>query len=136
MLLNLSKDFDRNKFKAYSDKLLEKEAKVELKESRATRTISQNSYFHVCLGYFSLHTGYTIKEAKQEFAYMLPEMFLYQKNDRTFRKSTSDLSKEEMMDLIEYVRSFCLDQFGIYLPTSEEYLIDQFAIKRALENVK
>jgi hypothetical protein len=136
MLLNLSKEFDRKKYEAYSSKLLKKEAKVEIKEFRSARTISQNSFLHVCLGYFSIHTGYTKHEAKQEFQEMLPDLFNYKKGDKTYIRSTSDFTKEEMIVLIEFIRSFCLDQLGIYIPDSETYLIEQFAINKELENAR
>lgn len=136
MKLNLAKELDRNKAQVYFDKLMKDKSKIELKKHRETRSVDQNSFLHVCLGYFCAETGYNLNEAKEVFAGMLPELLQYEKNGNRFRRSTSDLDTKEMSELIEYIRAFCNEQLGIYIPDSQQYLIDKWNIDKELENVK
>jgi len=133
MLLDLSKSFDVNKAESYFIKLKKDGAKIELKKIEKTRTHSQHGYLHVCLAYFSIETGYEIAEAKDIFADMLPEMMVYEKNCRNFRRSTSSLSTGEMTKLIDLIRATCLNEFGRYVPTSEDYLISKFEIDKEIQ---
>ncbi len=135
MKLDLSKEIDRQKANAYFLKLLSEKAKVEIKKYSNPRSINQNGYLHVCLAYFCLETGYSINEAKDVFASMLPDLMQYEKNGMRFRRSTSDLNTKEMTLLIDTIRSFCNDQLGIYIPTSEQYYADKFNIDRELQSV-
>jgi hypothetical protein len=136
MKLDLSTPLDLKKAETYFDKLKKDGSKIELKKYMENRTLSQNSYLHCCLGYFCLHTGYTISEAKELFAQLLPEIMMYEKNGNTFRKSTSVLNTKEMNTLIDLIREVCNNELGVYVPTSEEYLISKFAIDKELQNVK
>ena len=124
MLLDLSNDFDVNKAKSYLDKLIESKARCELKKVKEKRTIRQNSYPHVCLGLFCSETGYTIDEAKELFSHQLPDIMRYTKNEISFRKSTADLDTKQMTLLIDKIREMSLDQLGLYITTSEEYLMN------------
>ena len=133
MKLDLSISIDKSKAEFYLQKLIEKKAKIELKEVKKQRTFNQNSYLHVCLSIFCEHTGYTINESKEIFAGLLPELLTYGKGDYTFRKSTADLDTKEMTVLIDYVRSFCMNELGVYCPDSKEYLIEQFNLEKKYE---
>ncbi len=135
MKLDLSKEIDRQKANAYFLKLLSEKAKIEIKKFAKPRSISQHGYLHVCLAYFCLETGYSIEESKDVFAGMLPDLMQYEKNGMRFRKSTSDLNTEEMNTLIDTIRSFCNDHFGLYIPTPEQYYADKFSIDRELQSV-
>jgi hypothetical protein len=83
-----------------------------------------------------METGYDIAEAKDVFADMLPELMLYKKNDRVFRVSTSKLSTTEISKLIDLIRETCSNEFGRYIPTSEEYLISKFQIDKETQHVR
>jgi hypothetical protein len=134
--LDLKSEMDRNKAQFYLDKLITKKAKIELKEVKKAVSVDQFAYLHICLGYFALHTGYSITEAKDIFAGLLPELFYYKKNEYQFRRSTTSFDSKECTALIDYVRAFCNDNLGVYVPTSEEYLVSKFEIERELESVK
>ena len=134
MKFDLSKDIDIKKADAYFDKLKRDGARIDLKKVLNRRTINQNSYLHVCLGYFCLHTGYSIDESKELFAGILPEMMRYSKNGHTFRRSTSDLDTKEMTILIDTIRNVCAEELGVYVPDSEEYLIHRFDIEKELNH--
>jgi hypothetical protein len=85
------------------------------------------------LGYFCAETGYTLDEAKELFSHQLPDLMRYEKNGLSFRKSTAELDSKQMTVLIDKIREMAMEQLGIYIPTSEEYLINQFQINRELE---
>ena len=133
MLLDFSNSYDIQKAKAYLDKMIEKKERVELKKIVKQRTVRQNSFLHVCLAMFCAETGYTIDEAKELFALQLPDMMRYEKNGVNFRRSTADLNTTEAGILIDKIREMALDQLGLYIPDSEEYLIHEFKIKKELE---
>ena len=85
------------------------------------------------MGYFCAETGYTIDEAKELFSLQLPDLMRYEKNGISFRRSTAELNTEEMTVLIDKIREMAMDQLGLYILTSEEYLINRFQIERELE---
>lgn len=130
MKFNLSKEIDQKRAKVYFDKLMQKGNKIELKKFAEGRTVSQHKYLHICLTMFGQETGYTCDEAKELFTDMLPELMIYEKNGRKFRRSTSDLSKEEISVLIDKIRNESLRELGLYIPDSEEYLIHKFEIEK------
>lgn len=133
MKLDLTNSFDQSKAKAYLDKLIQSGAKCEIKKFKEQRTIRQNSFLHVCLGYFCAETGYSIEEAKELYSHQLPELLRYEKNGISFRRSTADLDSKEMTILIDKIREMSLNELGLYIPTSEEFLINRFQIERELE---
>ena len=52
MLFNLQNEYDVPKFKQYVNKLFKERAVVEVKRKNPARTLAQNSYLHLLLGYF------------------------------------------------------------------------------------
>jgi hypothetical protein len=136
MLLDLRNSFDVNKAKAYLDKLIEKGEQVEIRKIQKQRTIRQNSYLHVCLAMFCNETGYTVEEAKELFSHQLPDLLRYTKNGMNFRKSTAELDTKEMTVLIDKIREMALNELGLYIPDSQEYLIHKFQIDKELESVR
>ena len=132
MFLDLSNQFDLKKAETYFEKLKSDGAKIELKKVVKSRTVSQNSYLHVCLTYFSQESGYEVDELKELFSHQLPEMLRYTKDGHSFRRSTSDLSTVEMAKLITHIREVANAELGLYIPQSEEYLINKFQIDKEL----
>lgn len=133
MKLDLSKQIDLNKAKTRFEQLVEKGAKIELKEIRPTRSLPQNSYLHVCLSLYGIHFGYTLNEAKTDLKrnYGL----VYEKGGKKYLRSTANLDSKELTQFIEYIRDVA-GQNGCYIPTSEEYLQNKFAIDREIEQNK
>jgi hypothetical protein len=136
MKLRTSNSVDANKARVYLDSLIKKGADIELKEVRKARSVDQNSYLHVCLAIFCNESGYMMDEAKEIFSQLLPEMLRYERNGFEFRKSTSTLDTKEMSTLIEKIRSVCSEELGAYVPTSEEYMINKFAVDRDIQHVR
>jgi hypothetical protein len=136
MLLDLSNSLDAKRAQAYLGNLLEKGDQIEIRKIIKQRTVRQNSYLHVCLTMFCNETGYTIDEAKEMFSMQLPDIMRYEKNGINFRKSTADMDTKDMGTLIDKIREMALDNLGLYIPDSEEYLINKFQIEKELSWVK
>ena len=133
MKLDLSNDFERKKGIAYFKKLLDQKAKVEVKKVSEKRSINQNSYLHVCLNLSGIYFGYTLEEVK----YLFKKNFglVYTKNNEQFIRSSADLDTKEMTDFIDFIREQNSIE-GNYIPSPEEYLKNQFAIDKEIENNK
>ena len=132
MKYDTSKEAD--KARAYLEKLIAKQARVEVKEFRDARTLNQNSYFHLCCQILASDTGYTTEEIKQIIKDEL-EFMKYKKGDRYFLRSTADLNKDEFTVLIEVLLNFALEH-GFNLPSPDEYLNNQFTIQKNYERTK
>ena len=131
MKLDLSREYDINRGKTYLAKLIKSGARIELKKYQERRTIQQNSYFHVACKILSDYSGYTVPEMKIIIKDQL-EFMVYEKKGHRFYKSTSDLTKEEFSELIEFVRGFG-ETHGCYIPSPEEHITSQFEIERELQ---
>ena len=131
MKYSLSNQHELRLFKDKVNQLIEKLADVELKIVRKQRTIRQNSYLHVCITLFAIHFGYTIDEAKTLLKRKCGFM-TYEKNGTKFLRSTAKLDTLEMIQLIDFIRTFASIE-GCYIPTSEEYLENKFFIDNEIE---
>lgn len=131
MKLDLSKPYDKAKAETRFKVLLDKGAKIELKEVRKVRTLNQNAYLHVCISLFAIEFGYNLEEAKtllkRECLFMI-----YEKNNNTFLKRTRDMDTQQLTKFIEWVRNYSASN-GLYLPSSEEYLMHKFEIDKEIE---
>lgn len=67
MIFDLNNEYQVQKFIEYAKKLLGERVVVELKEKHASRTLPQNSYLHLILGYFAAEYGCSREEAKVDF---------------------------------------------------------------------
>lgn len=98
---------------------------VEIKKISPKRSLNQNSYLHLLLGYFGQHFGYTVEEAKEIYK-RLPgnkQIYIYEKDvggkPMTFTRSSADLNKDEMTKTIEVLRDWS-DKLGFPLPTATD----------------
>jgi hypothetical protein len=139
MKYDFNNSIDATSAKLYLNKLIEEGAKVELKKIRGKRTLKQNSYFHVVITIFAMELGYTIEEAKTMLKRMYsnsePSM-VYQKKGYKFLRSTTTMDTKELTNFIEWIRNYAAIDAGIYIPTSEEYLINQYNIDKQIEQNK
>lgn len=134
MKLNLSNTYDKERAKTRLKVLIDKGAKIELKEIKGKRTIRQNSYLHVCISLFAIEFGYTLDEAKTLLKRQC-EFMKYSKNGQLFLKRTREMDTKELTEFIEWIRNYSSQQ-GLYLPTSEEYLLYRFEIDKEIEQNK
>ena len=67
MIFNLKNEYDVPKFKDYVNRLFRERAVVEVRKKLPGRTLAQNSYLHLLLGYFGSEYGCSLDEAKIDF---------------------------------------------------------------------
>ena len=127
MLFNLKSEYDVPKFKAYVNRLYQERAVVEVKKKHPGRTLSQNSYLHLLLGYFAAEYGCSRDEAKIDFYKRTCNRDLFERKvvnkkgkEITYLRSSADLSTAEMTLSIDRFRDWSSAVAGIYLPAAGE----------------
>jgi len=107
MKLDLSKDFDKVKAENYLDRLIDSEAKIELKRLPEKWTPDQWGYFHVLCQIKAAEIGCTIDEFKQDVKRANLSIFVYisDKTNRKYLRSSSDLTKDELSTVISWMRT-------------------------------
>lgn len=99
----------------------------ELSEKKPLRSLQQNAYLHLLLGWFACEYGCTIEYAKQKYFKILcnPETFIIEVDDKflgkvKILKSTSGLDVGQMTLAIERFRNWSNTEAFIYLPEPHE----------------
>lgn len=128
MLYDNSNPLQKANFLARANLLAERGEVVELR-SKKQRSLNQNSYLFVLLGYFGSQYGESAEYIKEEYFKRLvnPQFFVlgtkydkFRGVERTICRSTTDLTVEEMSICIDRFRNWSSKEAGIYLPTAEE----------------
>jgi hypothetical protein len=119
MIYDLSSQIDRKRAEKRFVQLMGEEVKIELKKKQK-RSIRQNSYLHLLIGYFAIETGYTTVEAKQIYKNCSPEIFEYENKGVNFIRSSADLSTTDMSKSIDKFRDMSSSEAGVYLPEANE----------------
>lgn len=116
------------------EKLIKDGKVFELTEKKPKRSLSQNAYLHVLLGYFAAQTGNTLEWVKKEYYKKLvnPTTFIRTKEDRfmgvvKYLRSSADLDTAEMTATIDRFRNWSVGEAGIYLPAPDEERLLQLA---------
>lgn len=98
---------------------------VDMKSVKPKRSLNQNAYLHILLGYFGMCLGYTREEAKMIYK-RLPgnkDIYVYTKDvggrPMEFMRSSADLNKEEMQKSIDVLREWSA-RMGYELPTATD----------------
>ena len=88
------------------------------KKRKQIRSLQQNAYYHsVICKLISDHTGYEHEEMHQ----ILAEMFLsYEKDGRSFTRSTTKLKTAEFEDYLERCRRWAAMELQVYCPLPNE----------------
>lgn len=127
MIFDLNNPYQRNDFKDYINKLYSEKKVVEVKKINPRRTLAQNSYLHVILGYFASQYGCSMDEAKVDFfkrqcnKEIFEEKIVNRAGKEVVRlRSSSDLTTAEMTLAIERFRNWSAYEGGIYLPSANE----------------
>lgn len=126
MKYDLSNDLQRGQFNVRVVSLLKKGGVVELKECKA-RSLRQNSYLHVALGYFAAQTGDTLEYVKQYYYKRLvnPDIFRKERDDKYLGhievwRSSASLTQEEMSLSLDRFRNWAANEAGIYIPSPDD----------------
>ena len=145
MLYNLKNVYEHERFKTYVNKLFRERAVVEVKKKSPARTLAQNSYLHLLLGYFASQYGCSLEEAKIDFYKRMCNRDLFERravNKRgkeiIYLRSSADLTTAEMTLSIDRFRDWSASVAGIYLPSAGEQEMLLYArqeVERAREFV-
>jgi len=119
MLYDLSLAIDRQRAEKRFIQLMGENVKIELK-NKQKRSLNQNNYLYLLIGFFALETGYTTTEAKQIYKECTPQVYEYEKNSKKFIRSSADLTTKEMAITIDRFRAYSSSEAGIYLPEANE----------------
>jgi hypothetical protein len=126
-LYNLKNPYDRQRFKEKANAMVLAQDYVELKKKHTQRSLAQNSYLHLLLGYFASEFGYTLEEVKFDIfkKHCNPDIFIRQRrnkrgNEVRYVRSSTELDKLEMTQAIERFRNYSSAQCGLYLPEPNE----------------
>ena len=117
---------DINRAKEYFKHLIEKGAKIELKERREQRTYLQNRYLHLILSFVALELGYSLEVMKQHFFKRVvnPDTFEILESGKMGGvdsvRSSADLTTKEMTTAIDRFRDWCSIEVNIYVPKPDE----------------
>lgn len=127
MIFNLNNPHEHEKFKEYVNKLFAQRAVVEVKKRLPNRSLSQNSYLHLLLGFFACELGYSLDEVKLDYFKKTCNRDLFERKkinkqgrEITYMRSSSELTTGEMTTAIERFRNYSSAQAGVYLPAPSE----------------
>jgi hypothetical protein len=143
MILDATKQFDVERARTRLEKLIENKSKFELTEKKPVRSVSQNAYLHLIIGWFAIEYGETIDYVKRMIFKKLvnPKIFIFEReNKKTGEKrkelrSSADLDSAEMTTAIDRFRDYSSKEFGVYLPEAGEMdFLNE--IKTQIENNK
>src|SRR3972149_3300739 len=111
MLYNLDLEIDRQRAQKRFAELLNVRTKIVL-QKRVKRSLNQNSYLYLILGWFACETGYTALEAKQIYKKINEQIYQYEKKGSRFMRSSADLTTVEMTHTIEKFRNYSSAEAG------------------------
>lgn len=124
---------------AYLEQLEEHGDKVEIKKKSPIRSLGQNRYLHLILGWFCCEFGYTIEEAKYSFFKLKvnPELFIRTRVNKRgeqvkYVRSSAELSTSEFNQAVERFRNYSAMECQFYIPAPNETQFLEF-IEREIE---
>lgn len=126
MIYDLKNPYDIGKFKDRVVELVNQRAVVDLTKKNPNRSLSQNAYLHVILGFFASELGYTLEEVKQGIFKQICNKEIFVRNIEVcgkpieYLRSSKDLDSQEMTTAIERFRNWSSLEVGIYLPSADE----------------
>lgn len=107
---------------------------IELSEVKPQRSLKQNKYLHLLLGFFASEYGETIDYVKEQYFKLAANrsIFVRERDDKlagrvSYLRSTRDLDKGEMQMAIERFRNWSSINAGIYLPSADEHRLLELA---------
>lgn len=127
MVYDLNNPYDADKFRKRVAELLHRGGGVELRRIHQQRTMAQNRYLHLILGYFASEFGLSMDEVKIDYfkRTVNADIFKAKRVNRKGRqvgylRSTAELDTGEMTTAIERFRNWSASVAGLYLPSANE----------------
>ena len=142
MIFNLKYPNDVKAAYAYLENLEEHQARVEITKKSPIRSLAQNRYLYLILGWFGCEYGLSIEETKIDIfkRHCNREIFEREKENKSGRKikylrSTAELTTAELNTAIERFRNFAASEANIYIPAPNEEQFLEF-VQREIERNK
>lgn len=127
MIYNPSNPYDAQSAREYLNMLLRGNDLIEIKKKSPKRSLKQNAYEHLIMGYFGCEYGLSLEEVKvdifkRECNREIFERERVNKNGQVIKylRSTADLTTAETTTAIERFRNWAAAVAGIYLPAPNE----------------
>lgn len=128
MVYDLSNPYEVDKLKDRVQEMITARRVCELKARNPQRTLNQNNYLHVILGYFASEFGYTLDEVKVDVFKRTcnAELFVRQTTNKRGQtvirlRSSADLTTEEMTTAIDRFRNYSASVCQLYIPDADEH---------------
>lgn len=125
-LYDTSNPLQKEQFKTRSAKLAESGKVVELTEKKPKRTLNQNAYLWLLIGYWATQTGYTKDESEAIYKEVNKDIYFVDKEIAgekvRYIRHTYELDTREMSLSIERWRNWAVmnEAFSVYLPAPNE----------------
>lgn len=126
MIYDNSNPLVKEQFLLRAHKLADAGKMVDMTEKKPQRTLKQNSYLWLLLGYWATQTGYTKDEAESIYKSVNSDIYYEDKEiggeEVTYIRHTYELDTAEMTRTIEKFRNWSAmnDAFPVYLPAPDE----------------
>ena len=133
MIYRLSNEIEARNAQSRLDYLIRKGKKIEIKQRNSKRTLSQNSFLHLLIGYFGSQYGLSLLEAKQYYKMINEDLYYYDKSGYTYIKSSKDLNKADMARSIDRFINHA-EANGIQMPRAGEQEFIDHAINQVEQN--
>lgn len=134
MKYDLKNPLDVSKAETRFKRLVELQKNIELKEVMKPRNLSQNAYLHVLFTLWGVEFGWSVSEAKRQVKIACP-FGTYEKKGVKFLVETHLMDEKQISDFIDWFRNWS-GMNGLHLMTSEDYLMNKFAVDREVEQYK
>ena len=128
MLFNLNNPHEVSKFNDYCSEQVKKGGIVEVKRKHHQRSLAQNAYLHLLLGFFASEFGYSLEEVKLDLykKEINKDIYVRERVNRRgdtvrYVRSSTELDTAEMNTSIEKFRNYSSSVAGLYLPAPNEY---------------
>lgn len=139
---DLSNPYKVKEAREYLESLIAEGAKVEIAKKRPLRSLKQNNYLYLILGWFGCEYGISVDEVKVDYFKRVvnKELFVREKVNKAgktvkYLRSTAKLTTTEMTLAIERFRNWSSAVAEIYLPAPHEEEMLEY-VKSVIERNK
>nr|WP_320058813.1 hypothetical protein [uncultured Bacteroides sp.] len=127
MIYNTVNEYEAQKLREDTERAIKNQDVVEQTKKRLSRTLKQNAYLHLIIGWFACEYGCSIDEVKVDFYKRTCNKAIYERTrvnkqgkEVTYLRSSKDLDTEEMALSITRFRNWSSAIASIYLPSADE----------------
>lgn len=141
MIFNLKYPNEVKAAYAYLENLEEHQSKVEITKKSPIRSLAQNKYLHLALGWFGCEYGCSIEEAKLDFFKRLCNKDIFERERENkkgqivkYLRSSAELTTAEFSLAVDRFRNWSSMEAGIYIPAPNETQFLEFCQREIEKN--